>query len=285
MGDGAVIHVAAGAAIEAADPSGVCRRQRQAELGLHPLAGRGREGRASAIVDREPRRAATTRSMPRSSWSSATRRRSTTSRSTQARGAARREPAGGDRRARRSSTAFAFTAGARLVRNQIFVRFAGEGTHAGIRGVSLLKGKEHVDTTLLIEHAAGHCAEPRAVQVGARRRKPRRVPGQDRRRAARAEDRRQDDDARAAAVGRGRGRQQAGAGNLRRRRALRPRRDRRRARRGPQVLSDVARHSAKRSRGAADPGLRRRGDRGDRARGHPRGADDCRASTGWGRGR
>ena len=43
------------------------------------------------------------------------------------------------------------------MRNQSFIRFAGEGTKAGIRGVSLLRGKDHVDTTLLIEHAAGHC--------------------------------------------------------------------------------------------------------------------------------
>jgi Fe-S cluster assembly protein SufD len=52
---------------------------------------------------------------------------------------------------------FAFTRGSALVRNQSFIRFAGEHTQAGIRGVSLLKGKEHVDTTLLIEHAKGHC--------------------------------------------------------------------------------------------------------------------------------
>ncbi|HEX3162897.1 MAG TPA: Fe-S cluster assembly protein SufD [Pseudolabrys sp.] len=52
---------------------------------------------------------------------------------------------------------FAFTADAQLVRNQAFIRFAGEGTKGGIRGVSLLRGKDHVDTTLLIEHAAGHC--------------------------------------------------------------------------------------------------------------------------------
>ncbi len=43
---------------------------------------------------------------------------------------------------------------------------------------------------------------------------------------------------------------------------LRPRRHRRRARRGPDVLSDGARHSGGRGGGAADPGLRRRGDRG-----------------------
>jgi Fe-S cluster assembly protein SufD len=52
---------------------------------------------------------------------------------------------------------FAFTRDSPLVRNQSFIRFSGEHTEAGIRGVSLLKGKEHVDTTLFIEHAKGHC--------------------------------------------------------------------------------------------------------------------------------
>ncbi len=52
---------------------------------------------------------------------------------------------------------FAYTAGSPLVRNQSFIRFDGERTHAGVRGVSLLRGKEHVDTTLLIMHAKGHC--------------------------------------------------------------------------------------------------------------------------------
>jgi Fe-S cluster assembly protein SufD len=52
---------------------------------------------------------------------------------------------------------FAFTSDVSVLRNQNFIRFAGEGTHGGLRGVSLLRGKEHADTTLLIEHAAGHC--------------------------------------------------------------------------------------------------------------------------------
>jgi Fe-S cluster assembly protein SufD len=52
---------------------------------------------------------------------------------------------------------FAYTAGSTLVRNQSFIRFDGERTHGGIRGVNLLRGKEHVDTTLLIMHAKGHC--------------------------------------------------------------------------------------------------------------------------------
>ncbi len=52
---------------------------------------------------------------------------------------------------------FAFTADVNVARNQNFIRFAGENTHAGIRGVTLLRGKQHADTTLLIEHAAPHC--------------------------------------------------------------------------------------------------------------------------------
>lgn len=52
---------------------------------------------------------------------------------------------------------FAYTAGSPLVRNQSFIRFDGERTHGGIRGINLLRGKDHVDTTLLIMHAKGHC--------------------------------------------------------------------------------------------------------------------------------
>jgi Fe-S cluster assembly protein SufD len=59
--------------------------------------------------------------------------------------------------ARAIFNSFSLNTSAQLVRNQMFVRFAGEGTKSGIRGVSLLKGKEHVDTTLLIDHAKGHC--------------------------------------------------------------------------------------------------------------------------------
>jgi Fe-S cluster assembly protein SufD len=53
--------------------------------------------------------------------------------------------------------AFAFTTGGAVVRNQIFVRFDGEGTVAGIRGASLLTGRQHCDTTLVAEHVARGC--------------------------------------------------------------------------------------------------------------------------------
>jgi Fe-S cluster assembly protein SufD len=52
---------------------------------------------------------------------------------------------------------FAFNVGGGVVRNQLFVRFDGEGTLAGIRGASLLKGKQHVDTSLVADHKVGGC--------------------------------------------------------------------------------------------------------------------------------
>jgi Fe-S cluster assembly protein SufD len=52
---------------------------------------------------------------------------------------------------------FAFNVGGGVVRNQLFVRFDGEGTLAGIRGASLLKGKQHVDTSLVADHRVGGC--------------------------------------------------------------------------------------------------------------------------------
>jgi Fe-S cluster assembly protein SufD len=52
---------------------------------------------------------------------------------------------------------FLFTTGSAVVRNQVFVRFAGEGTVAGIRGASLLKGRQHADTTLIADHAVPDC--------------------------------------------------------------------------------------------------------------------------------
>jgi Fe-S cluster assembly protein SufD len=44
-----------------------------------------------------------------------------------------------------------------VVRNQTFIRFDGEGTLASLRGTSLLKGKQHVDSTLLVDHKASGC--------------------------------------------------------------------------------------------------------------------------------
>ena len=52
---------------------------------------------------------------------------------------------------------FTFTTGGALVRNQIFLRLDGVETVAGIRGASLLAGKQHADTTLVLDHKAVGC--------------------------------------------------------------------------------------------------------------------------------
>jgi Fe-S cluster assembly protein SufD len=52
---------------------------------------------------------------------------------------------------------FTFTAGGAVVRNQLFLKFDGEGTVAGIRGVTLIKGGQHADTTLVANHIARDC--------------------------------------------------------------------------------------------------------------------------------
>jgi Fe-S cluster assembly protein SufD len=52
---------------------------------------------------------------------------------------------------------FALIADGGLVRRQIFLRFHGEHSTAGIRGLSLLSGKRHADTTLVVDHAVPHC--------------------------------------------------------------------------------------------------------------------------------
>jgi Fe-S cluster assembly protein SufD len=53
---------------------------------------------------------------------------------------------------------FALTANSAVVRNQAFLHFKGNDTEAAIGGVSLLNGKQHVDTTLVIRHDALRCS-------------------------------------------------------------------------------------------------------------------------------
>lgn len=52
---------------------------------------------------------------------------------------------------------FIFTLGSVVTRNQIAVHMGGTGIHAGIRGATLLKGRQHADNTLVIDHASYRC--------------------------------------------------------------------------------------------------------------------------------
>ncbi len=53
-----------------------------------------------------------------------------------------------------SFSTVAFTSGAALSRHQIFTRVHGDNAKVGVRGVTLLRGKQHADTTLVTEHDA-----------------------------------------------------------------------------------------------------------------------------------
>ncbi|HLZ03704.1 MAG TPA: Fe-S cluster assembly protein SufD [Bradyrhizobium sp.] len=52
---------------------------------------------------------------------------------------------------------FNMTAGGAVSRYQGFVTLAGEGSDLNVNGVNLLKGTQHGDTTLLVDHAVPHC--------------------------------------------------------------------------------------------------------------------------------
>jgi Fe-S cluster assembly protein SufD len=59
--------------------------------------------------------------------------------------------------AKASYREFTFTSGSAVTRNQLFLRCAGEGSNVRIAGANLLKDRQHVDSTLVIDHAARGC--------------------------------------------------------------------------------------------------------------------------------
>ena len=52
---------------------------------------------------------------------------------------------------------FALLGGGELSRRETHLTFTGEGARASLKGVSLLDGARHADTTLFVEHEAAHC--------------------------------------------------------------------------------------------------------------------------------
>ena len=52
---------------------------------------------------------------------------------------------------------FSFILGGAVIRNQLYLHFHGNETVAAIRGVNLLKGKQHADTTMVVDHNSLGC--------------------------------------------------------------------------------------------------------------------------------
>ena len=134
----------------------------------------------------------------------------------------------------------------------------GEGADCTLNGLYLADGSQLVDnhTDDRPRQAARH--EPRALQGHPRRPGARRLQRQDRRPPGRAEDRREADEQDPAALRRRADQHEAAARDLRRRREVHARRDRRPARRGRAVLPARARHRPRRGAAPADPRVRRR---------------------------
>jgi Fe-S cluster assembly protein SufD len=52
---------------------------------------------------------------------------------------------------------FTFSAGALVARSEIRMAFEGEHSKVGLRGATIGRGKQHLDTTLVVNHAAANC--------------------------------------------------------------------------------------------------------------------------------
>jgi Fe-S cluster assembly protein SufD len=52
---------------------------------------------------------------------------------------------------------FTLTTGAGLSRNEIHARLEGPGGHCELNGVNLLRGQQHGDTTIIVDHQAPYC--------------------------------------------------------------------------------------------------------------------------------
>ena len=59
--------------------------------------------------------------------------------------------------ARASLDSFALIQSGEMTRRQLFVRFDGDHSRIALRGASLIGGKQHADTTLVVDHAGLHC--------------------------------------------------------------------------------------------------------------------------------
>ncbi len=60
---------------------------------------------------------------------------------------------------------FNLTVGGRLTRNEIVAQIEGPGAHCSLNGIQLQRGRQHADTTMLIEHRAPHCTSNQFIRT------------------------------------------------------------------------------------------------------------------------
>lgn len=54
-------------------------------------------------------------------------------------------------------SSFSMSIGGAMSRHQIFIDLEGKNSELALQGASLLRGRQHADTTMVIDHAVGHC--------------------------------------------------------------------------------------------------------------------------------
>ncbi|ARQ03182.1 Fe-S cluster assembly protein SufD [Pseudorhodoplanes sinuspersici] len=54
-------------------------------------------------------------------------------------------------------SSFSMNVGGAMSRHQIFIALNGKGSELALQGASLLRGRQHADTTMEIDHVVGHC--------------------------------------------------------------------------------------------------------------------------------
>ena len=143
-----------------------------------------------------------------------------------------------------------FALGAKLSRNNIRTKLAGEGLECILNGLYLTRGEQLADHHMIVEHAQPHCASHEYFNGILDDKSKGVFHGRILRASRRAENRREADEQKSAALRRRDRRHQAATGNLRRRREMHARRDHRPVERRIHFLSALARH--RHGHGAAD---------------------------------
>ena len=166
----------------------------------------------------------------------------------------------------------AFTLGGRIVRNDIIAVLDGEGAECTLNGLYVADGERLVDTHTTIDHAKAHCPSHEVYKGILGGRAACRLQRQDHRAHRRAEDRREADQSRAAALGQRDDQHQAAARDLCRRREVHARRGHRSARRRRDFLPPGSRPDLSRGARHADSRFCRRDPRSRQDRAAARGA-------------
>ena len=159
MTDGAIVSVGQGAALDKPVLLVFARAAREGRLVTTRNVIEVGEGARATVIEATSPSPARLTARPTRSARSRWRRRRARSRQVRSRARPRRTSRPGWRRsgAEAAYRAFQLTAATGLARNDLLATFQGEGGKLDISGSFLGRGREHIDTTLVVDHAVPGC--------------------------------------------------------------------------------------------------------------------------------